>query len=463
MNEALFQQLAQIVGERYVRCDDESLRTFGTDWTTRWSAAPAAVVLPDTVEQVQQLVRLANKAGLALVPSGGRTGLSGGAVAASGEVVVAMDRMNRILEVNAIDRTIRCQAGVITRQLQETAESAGLYYPVDFASSGSSQIGGNIATNAGGIKVIRYGLTRNWVRGLKVVTGRGEILDLNKGLIKNNAGYDLRQLFIGSEGTLGLICEATLQLASPPKDVQVMVLAVKDFETVLDVLKTFNDRVELTAFEFFSDRGLQEVLNAGVVSEPFATRTPFYVLLEYDCITPAVQECAESAFEHCLIHGWVEDGVASQTQTQAINLWKLRESLSELLSAYKPYKSDVSVQISRMPSFIIEAEKVVADCSRFFEVVWFGHIGDGNLHINVLKPEDLSQEEFVEQCHQIGRGLAELIQKFDGSISAEHGIGLVKKEYLLSTRSEEEVEIMRQLKKVFDPNGLMNPGKIFEQ
>lgn len=461
MNQRLLQQLADLVGAAHVRHDEESLQRFGVDRTSVWPAAPTAIVLPESIEQVQKIVRLANANSFAIVPSGGRTGLSGGAVAAQGEVVVAMDRMNHVLEVDTIDRTIRCQAGVITRQLQEAAEAAGLYYPVDFASSGSSQIGGNIATNAGGIKVIRYGPTRDWVLGLTVVTGVGEILHLNKGLIKNNAGYDLRQLFIGSEGTLGLICEATLRLTRQPKDLQVMVLAVKDFETILAVLKTFTSRVELTAFEFFPDRGLQEVLNAGNVAAPFATTAPFYVLLEYDCLTLAVKESAETAFVECSQKGWVLDGVASQTQTQARNLWRLREDLPEVLLAYKPYKNDLSVRVSKMPEFMAAVERSIAQYCQALAVVWFGHIGDGNLHLNVLKPEGLSQEQFSVHCAQINDALAERVQEFAGSISAEHGVGLLKKDYLLSTRSQFEMDIMRQFKRVLDPAGIMNPGKIF--
>ena len=234
-----------------VLTDPADLDTYGKDWTKIYPPKPLAIALPKTTEQVQALVKFANENQVALVPSGGRTGLSGGAVAANGEVVVAFDNMNQILDFNASDRTVRCQAGVVTEQLQNCAEDNGLYYPVDFASAGSSQLGGNLSTNAGGIKVIRYGMSRDWVAGLKVVTGKGDILDLNKDLEKNNTGYDLRHLFIGAEGTLGFITEATMKLSRKPDNLTVLVLGLNDLTNTMDVLQTFQKKIDLTASSVF--------------------------------------------------------------------------------------------------------------------------------------------------------------------------------------------------------------------
>ena len=239
MQQALEAALAGVVGAERVKTDADSLQIFGKDWTKVYEPKPTAIVFPGTAADVQAIVKLANQHGLALVPSGGRTGLSGGAVATNGEVVVAFDRMNRIVDFNPIDRQVVCEPGVVTEQLQLFAEDKGLFYPVDFASSGSSQIGGNVATNAGGIKVIRYGLTRDWVSGMKVVTGSGELLELNHGLVKNATGYDLRHLFIGSEGTLGFIVELTMSLATAPVDPTVLVLAVDDMDSAMQVLQCF--------------------------------------------------------------------------------------------------------------------------------------------------------------------------------------------------------------------------------
>ncbi|WIO74172.1 FAD-binding oxidoreductase [Porticoccaceae bacterium LTM1] len=461
LSDSVLKSLANVVGNRYVHTDPNTLEDLGVDRTRFWQPAPVAAVRPESVEQLQAIVKLANQHQLALVPSGGRTGLSGGAVAANGELVVALDRMNRILDLDTTDRTLRCQAGVITRQVQDAAEQHGLFYPVDFASSGSSQIGGNIATNAGGIKVIRYGMTRNWVRGLTVVTGAGDVLELNHGLVKNNAGYNLQQLFIGSEGTLGFIAEATLQLTRPPKSLQVMVLAMRDLPAVLEVLKVFSRAVELTAFEFFTERGLQIVVEEGS-SRPFATVAPCYVLLEFDAVYELDQHHAEAAFSECLDQGLIVDGVASQSVAQAKALWCLREDLPERLHRYQPYKSDLSVRVSRLPGFVADIERLVTDMDRRFEVVLFGHIGDGNIHVNILKPDEMTTEQFARHSEVIGDELARLVSRYEGSVSAEHGIGLLKKASLGYCCSETEIDLMKQLKQVFDPNGIMNPGKLFD-
>jgi len=250
--KVLVNKLSEIITSGKVLVDAESLKAYGIDWTRVYEPNPCAIVLPKTLEEIKELVVFANEHGLAIVPSGGRTGLSGGAVARSGEIVVAMDLMNEILGFDEVDATVHLQAGVITETLQDFAESKGFYYPVDFASAGSSQIGGNISTNAGGIKVIRYGLTRDWVLGLKVVTGKGKVLDLNKGLVKNATGYDFRHLFIGSEGSLGIVVEASIKLARPPVNSQVMVVACPDFSAIMHTLAIFQQCLELNAFEFFS-------------------------------------------------------------------------------------------------------------------------------------------------------------------------------------------------------------------
>ncbi|HNL24677.1 MAG TPA: FAD-binding oxidoreductase, partial [Pseudomonadales bacterium] len=283
--------------------DPVECHPYGGDWSRQHEPAPLAVALPRSVDEVVALVKLAREFGVALVPSGGRTGLSGAAVAAHGELVVAFDRMQRILDFNPIDRTVTVEAGLVTAQLQQFAQQQGLFYPVDFASAGSSRIGGNIATNAGGIKVIRYGLTRDWVAGLKVVTGSGELLELNQGLIKNATGYDLRHLFIGSEGTLGLIVEATLRLTLPPRPLKVAVLGVPGLSAIMEVLAAFRSRVALTAFEFFSEAALTHVVQRTGLPRPFEEATPYYCLVELEC-EPHEEAQLLACFEHCLESGW---------------------------------------------------------------------------------------------------------------------------------------------------------------
>ena len=458
---AQIEELKTLVEPGKVLTDADSLETYGKDWTKQFAPAPSAIVFPKTTEQVQAIVRWANQHQIALVPSGGRTGLSAAAVAANGEVVVSFDYMNRIVEFNEYDRTVVCQPGVVTKQLQMFAEEKGLYYPVDFASSGSSQLGGNIGTNAGGIKVIRYGMTRNWVAGLKVVTGTGELLELNRDLIKNATGYDLRQLFIGAEGTLGFVVEATMRLERAPKNLTAMVLGTPDFDSIMPVLHAFQGKLDLTAFEFFSDRCLEKILGRGDVPAPFESRTPFYALLEFEALNEDVANEALATFEHCVEQGWVLDGVMSQSQQQLENLWKLREYISETISHWTPYKNDISVTVGQVPAFLKDIDDIVSANYPDFDVLWYGHIGDGNLHLNILKPESLAKEDFFAKCAVVNKWVFEIVEKYNGSISAEHGVGMTKRDYLQYSRSPAEIAYMKAIKAVFDPNGIMNPGKIF--
>ncbi|SDU26081.1 FAD-binding oxidoreductase [Halopseudomonas salegens] len=459
--EALIEQLKTLVDADKVRTDPESLDNWGKDWTKHFAPAPLAIVFPKNAEQVQAIVRFANQHQVALVPSGGRTGLSAGAVAANGEIVVSFDYMNKIVSFNEFDRTVVCQPGVVTAQLQQFAEEQGLYYPVDFASAGSSNIGGNIGTNAGGIKVIRYGMTRNWVAGLKVVTGTGELLELNKDLIKNATGYDLRQLFIGAEGTLGFVVEATMRLERAPKNLTAMVLGTADFDSIMPVLHAFQSKLDLTAFEFFSDKAMAKIMARGDVPAPFATECPFYALLEFEALNEDIANQALEIFEHCVEQGWVLDGVMSQSDQQLQNLWKLREFISETISHWTPYKNDISVTVAKVPAFLHDIDAIVAEHYPDFEIVWFGHIGDGNLHLNILKPEGMDKDEFFGKCASVNKWVFEIVQKYNGSISAEHGVGMTKRDYLHYSRSPEEIAVMKAVKAVFDPNGIMNPGKIF--
>ena len=457
----LLDAIRDFIEPAHVRADPDSRLHYGRDWTRLYAPNPLAVVLPGTVEQVQRLVRYANEHRLALVPSGGRTGLSGAAVACQGELVVSLERMNRILDFDPIDRSATCQAGVVTEVLQNFARERDLCYPVDFASRGSSQIGGNIATNAGGIKVVRYGLTRDWVTGLKVVTGRGDLLDLNRGLIKNASGYDLRHLFVGSEGTLGIIVEATLKLTRPPREPSVMVLGVPDLDGIMAIYGLLRGKLELSAFEFFSELALRHVLKKGL-HRPFDTATPYYVLTEFENPDGLHTDQALALFEQCAEQGWLADGVLSQNETQTKELWRLREDISESIAEHQPYKNDIAVRISRVPALLAEIDDLLAREYPDFEVLWYGHIGDGNLHINILKPADLESVAFARQCGAVSEHLFAVLQRHGGSISAEHGVGLTKKPYLHYTRDETEIGYLRAIKQAFDPNGIMNPGKIFD-
>ncbi|NKB34756.1 MAG: FAD-binding protein [Pseudomonadales bacterium] len=458
----LVNQLEQIVSPQWVKTGESDLNHFGKDWTKVFRPDPLAIVFPASIAEVQEIVKQATANKVGLVPSGGRTGLSGGAVAEDQEIVVAFDRMNKILDFDAIDRQVVCQPGVITEQLQQFAEDKELFYPVDFASSGSSQLGGNVATNAGGIKVIRYGMTRNWIVGMKIVTGTGELLDLNRGLTKSATGYDFRHLFIGSEGTLGFIVELTLALCSQPQDPTVLLLGVEKMTDTMHVLKTFQSKLELTAFEFFSDRAMSHVIEEKGLQRPFATECAFYALIEFENSSEQDLEKAMELFELCMEQGWIADGTISQNTSQAQSLWRLREDISETIAKFTPYKNDISVKVSKVPAFLEEVDALVSKEYPDFEIIWFGHIGDGNLHLNILKPDDLETEKFYERCSKVSEWVFDLVNKYGGSISAEHGIGILKKPFLHYSCSTEELEYMRSIKRIFDPHNIMNPGKLVD-
>jgi len=458
----ILNDIKSIVGAPNVLTSPDDLEKYDQDWTRFHTPSPLAIALPATTEEVSALVKLANKHRLAIVPSGGRTGMSGGAVASNGELLVSLERMNQILELNKTDRTVTCQAGVITQNLQDYAAENGLFYPVDFASSGSSQIGGNIATNAGGIKVIRYGNTRDWVAGLEVVTGTGEILSLNKGLQKNNTGYDLRHLIIGSEGTLGIITEATCKLTTAPKNLTVLLLGATDMSAALNILKVFQQNCTLTAFEFFTDEVMQLTLTCMGQPQPLSQPAPVVALVEVELRETETQENLLKLFNDCLENNWLLDGVLSQNERQFQEIWRLRESMSESVSQHTPYRNDIAVRTSLLPEFISQADEVLKQREPEIKVACFGHAGDGNVHYNLLKPEDWTQEDFFKRAEAVMTEIFAILEKMGGSVAAEHGIGLLKKPHLHHSRTRLEIDLMRQIKKAFDPNGVLNPGKIFD-
>lgn len=444
-----------------IKTDADSLKYYGKDWTTYFDIKASSVLFPESTADVVEIVHWARKNKVALVPSGGRTGLSGGACAVNHEAIVSFEKMNRILGYNPTDSTVLLEPGVITETLQEFARSKNMYYPVDFAARGSSQLGGNIATNAGGIKVVRYGLTRDWIMGLEVVTGTGEILNLNNGLVKNATGLDLRHLFIGSEGVLGFITQATVKLAPMPPPLKVLVFALDQLSSVMKVFAEFKNNCTLQAYEMFSEKALQHVLRSTGLSRPFETVSDFYAVCEVECSTAEAEEKIMTVFSQCLENSWVTDGVISQSEVQAKTFWRYREDISESLSIHSPYKNDVAVAISKVPDFMVDLDSVLSKAYPDWEVIWFGHIGDGNLHINILRPIGMTKEVFVSECRKVDELVFQAVQKKSGSISAEHGVGLTKKSFLHYTRSAEEVALMAQIKKVFDPDGIINPGKVF--
>jgi FAD/FMN-containing dehydrogenase len=369
--------------------------------------------------------------------------------------------MNRMDPVDLLGNTVRVQAGAVTEAVHQHCAQHGLTWPVDFASKGSSHVGGNIATNAGGVKVIRYGLTRQWVLGLQVVTAKGQVLELNGALEKNNTGVDLRQLFIGSEGTLGIITEATLKLMRLPGKQEVFLFAVPD---VAAVLRLFRDARQapllLSAYEFFTDKCLARLQRHRKLRSPFEAPSGCYVLMEAEATdAAAVEAWLGSLFER----GLVTDGTQAQNASQATELWALREGISESLSATGlPHKNDIALPIAALEAFCAELDQFFGARYPGWEICLFGHIGDGNLHVNVMKPDAMEKAEFLSHTKQADHDIFALVRKYHGSISAEHGIGLLKKDYLSYTRAPAELELLRALKRTLDPNHILNPGKILD-
>ena len=456
--------LAHILEPHSILSDPESRDFYGRDWIKDFKPNASLIVLPESSREVQQIVQLCNQRRIPLVPSGGRTGLSGGATATQGEVVLSLERMRRIISVSRAERTITCEAGVALERVQLEATQHELYFPVDFSSRGSSQIGGNLATNAGGIRVIRYGNIRDWVVGLKVVTGGGDLLSINGSLFKNNTGYDLRHLLVGSEGTLAIITEVTLRLTSPPKDVVRVLCGLSSNEGIIPLLTFCRDKLRnLSAFEFMERRALQEVLTHRGLRDPLSQQFGCYVLVEVELNDPSDGDTVNTVFGEAYEKDLIQDVVVSESNAQAQELMNLRDLISETLSShYTLHKNDISVPVSSIPAFLHELHTLINETYPSMRVVVFGHVGDGNLHVNVLKTDAISDQEFWSACHDADHKIFSLVERYNGSISAEHGVGLLKRDFLRYSRTEAEIAIMRGIKKTFDPHGILNPGKIFE-
>jgi len=468
-NEVL-SRLISLLGPEVLSQDAAELAEYGRDWTRVVPPAPSAVAFPRSTEQVSKLLAFCNTESVAVVPSGGRTGLAGGAMAANGEIVLSLSRMRRMDPIDRLGGTVRVQAGAVTEAVHQHCAPAGLTWPVDFASKGSSTVGGNIATNAGGVKVIRYGLTRQWVLGLEVVLASGEVLEIGGALEKNNTGLDLRQLFIGSEGTLGVVTEATLKLVRLPGATTVMLLGVADVAAVLSLFREARGApFTVSAYEFFSQRCLDRLVAHRKLRPPIAEPCPYYVLVEAEGegsteadaarLLERIEPWVAGVFES----GLAKDGTLSQHGSQARDLWALREGISESLSATGlPHKNDVALPIAALDAFCSELDGVFLSRYPGWEICLFGHVGDGNLHINVMKPDAMDRAEFFRKTKEADRDLFALVQRHHGSISAEHGIGLLKKPYLSYSRSAAEIAVMRQVKRALDPHGILNPGKILD-
>jgi FAD/FMN-containing dehydrogenase len=451
MQSAFLADLKSLPAELW-SVDEAERKHYAHDWTYPEKPNASVVLLPRTKEHVVEMVKLAQKHKIALVPSGGRTGLSGGACALNGEAVLTLTRMNKIHAVDIVSRTVDVEAGAITEAVHEATKAFGLTWPVDFASKGSSTVGGNIATNAGGINVIQYGNTRNWVLGLDVVLASGELITLNGKLEKNNCGPDLREMFIGSEGILGVIVGATLKLAPVVTDKTTVLIGVRDLSAFHRIFEHGRKcAAKFHAFEFFSDSCMNIVSHFSKVPNPLSTPAPWYLLTEWEGENPWFDAVME-------MDGFI-DGRMAQSSEEAKMMWAFRERIAESVSLRQnPNKNDISVAVNQVPEFLETFGSTLP--KRFPEVDFFlyGHLGDGNLHLNTLpKSPSLDWKKVILE---INVAVAEITREFHGSISGEHGVGIIKKPYLGYSLTETEMALLRGLRTVFDPSGIMNPGKV---
>lgn len=455
------EKFISILEKNRVSDRSEDLLEYGRDWTRKHTPDPCIILFPKTADEVQQIVSYCYEHNIKIVPSGGRTGLAAAAVARNKEVVVSFKKMDQIRSIDIESGSVVVEAGAILENVQKAVSDNGMFFPMDFAARGSCQIGGCISTNAGGLKVIKYGMMRDLVLGLEVVTPTGNRLRLNSNVHKNNSGYDLKQFFIGAEGTLGLITEATLKIVPKPKNLQIALLATDNFTTILEILKSAKLKsLDITAFEFFTKPCLQAVLDhVHHCRNPFAEIYPLYVMLEIDCGDRAedLQYFVESV-EHLIL-----DGTLSLNHQTFKELWAYRENIPEtILKLGQIHKNDIAVPISSMPSFIMKLEKMIFEKYSAFQVLLFGHIGDGNIHVNIIDTTRMPMEAFTKITDELDMEMCRLIKSYHGSISAEHGIGLLKKKLMHLYRNPEEIQMMKNIKSVFDPTNICNPGKIID-
>jgi len=451
--------LRDIVGAANVLTAPEDTRPYFTDWRRQYSAAAECVVRPANSDEVARVVGACVAQGVAIVPQGGNTGLSGGSVPTgrTREIVLALGRLNRIRELDRLNDTITVEAGCVLASVQRAADEAGRLFPLSLAAEGSCQIGGNLSTNAGGVNVLRYGTAREQVLGLEVVLPDGRVWNGLRGLRKDNTGYDLKQLFLGAEGTLGIITAAVLRLHPKPSASVTAWVALENPAAAMELLAFLHERLgeRLSAFELLARACVEAVLDfAPGTQDPLAQPHAWYVLVEIadSGEEQALRERVEKALMEAAERGAIADAAIAQSGEQARALWRIRETVPE--AQFSNVKHDVSVPISRTAEFIERAAAGLRARYPEVRIYAFGHVGDGNIHYNV------GPERLVSEREAVNRIVYDTVAALDGSISAEHGLGQLKREEIRAHKSPLELELMRRLKNTLDPKGLFNPGKV---
>lgn len=458
--EALARQLRDALGEDAIRTGADIGAKHLQDWSGETGGQPAILALPRDTGEVSQILRICHAARHPVVPQGGLTGLAGGATPMDDALVLSLERMSGILELDADSATISVLAGTPLQTIQEAAAAAGFLCGLDLGARGSCQIGGNIATNAGGNRVIRYGMTRDLVLGLEAVLPDGTVLSMMNKMSKNNTGPDLKQLFIGAEGTLGVVTRAVLRLHPGISGANTALVALDSFDSVLKLLRHARQALSglVSAFEVMWADYYRAATTVGGIRAPLSADYPLYVLLDMQSPDPQADAGRfEAVLEHALAQGWALDAAVAQSHADSEDFWALRDSIAEMLQALAPtINFDVSVPISSIGLCVERMREAMASGFPDIRQMYFGHVGDGNVHLVVGPlPEDGGRTE-----HAIEQAFYTIVRDLSGSVSAEHGIGLHKRPWLEYSRSPAEIALFRTLKQALDPHGIMNPGKI---
>lgn len=460
-------RLAAVVGDKHAITDPVAMAAYMTEWREIWVGKSPLVLRPASTEEVSRILAIADETETAIVPQSGNTGLVGGQIPfeTGDEVLLSLDRMIRIRNVDPLNHSITVDAGVTLKTVQDEAEKAGRFFPLSLESEGSCRIGGNLSTNAGGLGVLAYGNTRDLCLGLEVVLADGRVWNGLRGLRKDNTGYDLKNLFIGAEGTLGVITGAVMKLFPLPSDHATAFVALPSVKAALDLLVLARQRSSgrVTALELFPRNGLEFTIKHFAVRDPFADAAPWYVLIELSGSGDLASLLAEILGE-AMEKGIVKDATIAQSEAQRKDLWFIRQAIVEVQKREGgSIKHDISVPISELPVFV---EAGLAAVHRFMpgaRPMPFGHIGDGNLHFNVSQPVGMDKQAFLAQWNAMNEVVFDVVLKHGGSISAEHGIGRLKRDMMSRIKSPIELQMMRGVKKLFDPKGILNPNKVLPQ
>jgi len=461
----LIDSMRAALGPAHVLTEPFDIAPYVCDWRGRYRGQPLAVVRPGSTDEVVAVVTACATASVAIVPQGGNTGLVGGATPTQGEIVVSLTRLNRVRMIDTDNNTLTVEAGCTLAAVQEAAAAVDRLFPLSLAAEGTATIGGNLATNAGGVQVLRYGNARELCLGLEVVLPDGRVWSGLKGLRKDNTGYDLKHLFIGAEGTLGIITAAVLKLFSRPRSIATAWATVPSPQAAVALLGRLREKIggRVTAFELVGRPALDLVLRHIPGShDPLPERSPWQVLIELsDTMESDLDTALQDVLGAAVDAGLALDAALAQSTAQARALWALRENIS---AAQKiegiSIKHDISLPVSRIPEFIARCDATLAAAFPGVRIVCFGHLGDGNLHYNQSKPASQDNDAFIAATPAVNRIVHDLVHEFGGSISAEHGIGQLKRTELLRYKSPVELDLMRAVKQALDPQGLMNPGKI---